>query len=81
MGQYDDGKCTLTMCCFHDGAKDGCGHIDALNRTWIHLDNIVGVTIGACVAGCAERLIICICTAPSSCPFKFHVCSLFPYKQ
>ncbi|GFY05376.1 hypothetical protein TNCV_2208211 [Trichonephila clavipes] len=25
------------MCVHHDAAKHGCDHLDAVNRTWIHL--------------------------------------------
>ncbi|GFV51205.1 hypothetical protein TNCV_2545541 [Trichonephila clavipes] len=37
MGQYDDDKCTLPMCAHHDAVKYGSDHLDAINRTRIHL--------------------------------------------
>ncbi|GFT22776.1 hypothetical protein TNCV_1856461 [Trichonephila clavipes] len=37
MGQYDENECMLPMCVHHDAAKNGCDHLDAVNRTWIHL--------------------------------------------
>ncbi|GFU72612.1 hypothetical protein TNCV_4838401 [Trichonephila clavipes] len=37
MGQYEDDECKLPMCVQRDGAKHGCGHLDAVNRTGIHL--------------------------------------------
>ncbi|GFW28463.1 hypothetical protein TNCV_4641281 [Trichonephila clavipes] len=37
MGQYDDDECKLPMCFRYDAIKHGCDHLDAVNRTWIHL--------------------------------------------
>ncbi|GFX78864.1 hypothetical protein TNCV_4158341 [Trichonephila clavipes] len=37
MGQYDDDECSLPMCVHHNTAKYGYNHLDAVNRTWIHL--------------------------------------------
>ncbi|GFU74332.1 hypothetical protein TNCV_2445071 [Trichonephila clavipes] len=36
MGQYDEDKCTLSMCVHQDAAKHGWDHLYAANRTWIH---------------------------------------------
>ncbi|GFY35925.1 HTH_Tnp_Tc3_2 domain-containing protein [Trichonephila clavipes] len=37
MGKYVNEKCTLPMWIHQDAAKHGYGHLDAVNRTWIHL--------------------------------------------
>ncbi|GFX25322.1 hypothetical protein TNCV_1274821 [Trichonephila clavipes] len=40
MGQYADDKCTLPMCVQHDATEHRCGHLDAVNRTWINLKKL-----------------------------------------
>ncbi|GFV72198.1 hypothetical protein TNCV_995701 [Trichonephila clavipes] len=37
MGQYNDDECTLLMRVYHDTTKHGCDHLNAANRTCIHL--------------------------------------------
>ncbi|GFW24167.1 hypothetical protein TNCV_1847261 [Trichonephila clavipes] len=37
MGQYDDGEYMLPMYAHLDTTKQGCDHLDTVNRTWIHL--------------------------------------------
>ncbi|GFW41060.1 hypothetical protein TNCV_414691 [Trichonephila clavipes] len=37
MCQYDDEKSMLPTRVHYDVAKHGCYHLDAINRTWIHL--------------------------------------------
>ncbi|GFY01918.1 hypothetical protein TNCV_4796401 [Trichonephila clavipes] len=39
MGQEHNDECTRPMCAHHDASKHGCGHLDSVKRTWIHLKN------------------------------------------
>ncbi|GFX82753.1 hypothetical protein TNCV_1194281 [Trichonephila clavipes] len=43
MGQYDEDECTLPMCVHHIAAKHGCDHLDAVNRTCIHLKKCLAI--------------------------------------
>ncbi|GFU62150.1 hypothetical protein TNCV_2473851 [Trichonephila clavipes] len=47
MGKYDDHECALPMCVHHEAAKHECDHLDAVNRTRIHLKKMTSYSIRA----------------------------------